>query len=212
MSTYQMMMRNATEITEALIDKFISEVSNKFDLDKEELVEMWKNLPAPEGMPKKRRKTNATKRPPTAYQNFSNAMRTQLRVENPDATFGEISTMLSKAWAGMTPEEKAAHKTQEQPPPPPAVAMDEHDNEEEEEPPKKVAPPAKKTTGRKKESAQPPDNIPEEAHDRWHELNEMSAADLRTLCKEMHVQPSIRRTDMIKSIIDTEYEDTQEED
>jgi len=223
MSTYQTIMKNLTGMTEALIEKFIIEVSNKFELNKDELTDMWKNLPAPDEMApimKKDKKRKKNKRAPTAYQNFSNIMRSRLREENPDATFGEISTLLSKQWAGMSADEKAAHKT---PPPPPPPSTEETDNEEEEEDAPIVeeeaapAPPSKKTNKKtaRKDILPPPDNIPADAHDRWNELNEMNATDLRAICKERRLHPSIRRVDMIKSIITAEYDDddsTQEDD
>lgn len=218
MSTYQTIMKNMTGMTEALIEKFIIEVSNKFEVDKDELTEMWKNLPAPDEMApimKKTTRKKKNKRAPTAYQNFSNLMRSRLREENPDATFGEISTLLSKIWAGMSADEKAAHKMIQQPPPPPAA--EETDNEEEEEAApiveEEVPEPTKKTKKTRKEVIPPPDNIPADAHGRWNELNEMSATDLRAICKERRLHPSIRRVDMIKSIITAEYDDddTQED-
>jgi len=214
MSTYQTIMKNVAGMTEALIEKFISEVSDKYELDRDELMLMWKNLPAPEEMEpitKKTKKRKKNKRAPTAYQNFSNLMRPRLREENPDATFGEISTLLSKQWAGMSADEKAAHKTQQPPPP-----TEETDNEEEAAPIIEEEPaPTKKPKKTRKDVIPPPDNIPTDAHDRWNELNEMSATDLRAICKERGLHPSIRRADMIRSIITAEYnddDDTQEDD
>ena len=147
--------------------------------------------------PKKKKDPNAPKKGATAYTIFCNERRAELKEENPDATFSEMSKLLGAEWKAMSDEDKKPfvvksdadkerYKTEmeayEEP------AEDDDDDEEEAAPVKKApvrkaatkkAPakktaakktPAKKTTKKKVET--PPASEDDEDEDEEPEFSE----------------------------------------
>jgi len=80
----------------------------KLGLKKKELKKPPKeSLPSDGGdKTKKEKDPNAPKRNMSAFLLYSNATRTNVRVENPNATFGDIAKILSKKFKSLTPEDR----------------------------------------------------------------------------------------------------------
>lgn len=94
------------KLMDATVEQFcrrLVETHADAGLDIEEMMGLWKETAkAPkkkDGKPKKR----------TAYMNFAQAMRGQIKEEQPDIKFGEISTEVSRRWKLLTVEEKATY-------------------------------------------------------------------------------------------------------
>lgn len=47
----------------------------------------------------------------SAYTNFSNQLRAEIKASNPNAKFGELSKLLSEKWASLTDDQKASYKS-----------------------------------------------------------------------------------------------------
>mmetsp|Transcript_32819 Transcript_32819/g.47512 ORF Transcript_32819/g.47512 Transcript_32819/m.47512 type:complete len:204 (-) Transcript_32819:310-921(-) len=56
---------------------------------------------------KKKKDPNAPKRPQSAFFLFSNAMRSVVKEESPNATFGEVAKLLSEKFKALTASEKS---------------------------------------------------------------------------------------------------------
>ncbi|GAB4814016.1 hypothetical protein N2152v2_001062 [Parachlorella kessleri] len=56
---------------------------------------------------KAKKDPNAPKRGLTAYILYSNAVRDEVKKENPEAKMGELSKIIGEKWKGLTDEEKA---------------------------------------------------------------------------------------------------------
>lgn len=56
----------------------------------------------------------ATKKRVSAYIHFSREYRETMKRENPDASFGTLSKLISQKWAGMTDDEKAKYKEEDE--------------------------------------------------------------------------------------------------
>eukprot|EP01041_Mallomonas_annulata_P018615 gene18615-37617_t len=50
------------------------------------------------------------KKTPSAYIIFCSERRSEVKDQNPDASFGELGKLLGKIWASMSEEEKEAYK------------------------------------------------------------------------------------------------------
>lgn len=96
------LMKKINKIVDASIQDFCQQIATKFDLNKEELVEMWNTstLSNKKKAPKKK----------SPYQNYSNYLRPILLGENHEMTFGEISKETSKRWKLFTPEQKLQYQ------------------------------------------------------------------------------------------------------
>jgi DNA topoisomerase-1 len=54
--------------------------------------------------------TTTKKRAPSSYITFSGVKREELKKENPDASFGELSKLISESWAALSKEQQSAYK------------------------------------------------------------------------------------------------------
>ena len=61
---------------------------------------------------KKAKKDKGPKRARSAFMFFNSSERSRLKQQNPDATFGEMAGIVSKAWAAMTDEDKTPFNEQ----------------------------------------------------------------------------------------------------
>jgi DNA topoisomerase I len=70
-----------------------------------------KSKAKPKAIAKATSKVSTTKkRAPSAYITFSGVKREELKKENPDASFGELSKLISKSWAALSEEQQSAYK------------------------------------------------------------------------------------------------------
>ena len=88
-------------IDSSILD-FVKEISSRYDIDQNELMDIWKKTDGGSSIKKPKKKT--------AYQNFSNIIRKQIKDENPDFDFGQISKEISKKWKEMDDSEKNTYK------------------------------------------------------------------------------------------------------
>lgn len=62
---------------------------------------------------KRRRDPDAPKRPMSAYLAFANALRAEVKAQNPECSNGEISKILSKKWKEASDDQKKRHRDEE---------------------------------------------------------------------------------------------------
>ncbi|KDN53631.1 hypothetical protein K437DRAFT_218621, partial [Tilletiaria anomala UBC 951] len=61
---------------------------------------------------KKSKDPNAIKKPLSAYMYFSQAQREQVKLENPEAGFGDVGRLLGAKWKQMTDDQKRPYVAQ----------------------------------------------------------------------------------------------------
>ena len=59
---------------------------------------------------KAEKKANGIKRKPSAFANYMKSVRTSVKNENPDASFGDISKIVGENWKKLSDEEKQQYK------------------------------------------------------------------------------------------------------
>jgi len=89
------------KLVDATVEEFCRRVAEKYDtMDVEEMMALWKETAkAP------KRKSDKPKKK-TAYMNFSQTVRAEMKTANAEVTFGEISKEVSRRWKELSPEEK----------------------------------------------------------------------------------------------------------
>ena len=91
------------KLMDSTVAEFCRRLADQHEgLDVEALMEVWKDTAKKPKALKKPRKV-------TAYMNFSQTVRADMKAENPEMTFGEISQETSRRWKAMTDEEKAQY-------------------------------------------------------------------------------------------------------
>lgn len=98
-------IKKINKIIDSSIGDFCQQIATKYDLSKDELIEMWHQSNSVN------KKKGTKKRSP--YQNYAAYLRPLLIEKNPDITFGEISGETSRRWKEFTPEQKAQYKSTE---------------------------------------------------------------------------------------------------
>lgn len=88
------------KLMDSTVEEFCRRLAAQHEgLDMDEMMGLWKETAKkPKGPKKPKRRT--------AYMNFSQATRVELKAQHPDMAFGEISTEISRRWKAMTPEDK----------------------------------------------------------------------------------------------------------
>jgi len=99
------LIKKISKSIDASIDDFCSAIATKYDLDKDELMNLWLE----NGGSKK----SKTVKKRSAYVNYSAAIRSVILDENPDITFGEISKETSKRWKNLSDDEKEQYKSKD---------------------------------------------------------------------------------------------------
>ena len=103
LSTFQANMNNA-------INEYASQIATKFNINQEELVQLWNNMnDSPvKGLkkPKKVKKKSKGKKKKSGFILYSMENRDKLKEENPEMKFTDISKLLGKNWKSLNDEEK----------------------------------------------------------------------------------------------------------
>jgi hypothetical protein len=102
MALYRKMQKTVDSAVEEFCRRLAEQHS---ELHVEDMMTLWKETA------KAPKKSSDKPKKRTAYMNFSQVMRTELKQKNPNITFGEISTQISSRWKTMTAEEKAVYNT-----------------------------------------------------------------------------------------------------
>lgn len=86
------------KVVNKTITTYISAISEKYNLEHSELVEIWEEVQG--GKKKGKPRQNG-------YINFCKAKRPDIKKENPTMTFGEQGKVLGKMWKELSVEEKS---------------------------------------------------------------------------------------------------------
>jgi SAP domain/HMG (high mobility group) box len=172
------LMKKINKIVDASIQDFCQQIATKFDLNKEELVEMWNTSTSAN-----KKKAPKKKSP---YQNYSNYLRPILLAENPEMTFGEISKETSKRWKLFTPAQKQEYALSSQ-----NQDVDaEHDVDAE---PKKQV----KKQDKKQDKKTSDDSS----------LDKKKLSELKDLCKAKGLSVNGKKQELIERLTDNNPED-----
>ena len=172
------LMKKINKIVDASIQDFCQQIATKFDLNKEELVEMWNTstLANKKKAPKKK----------SPYQNYSNYLRPILVGENPEMTFGEISKETSKRWKLFTPAQKQEYALSSQ-------NQDVDEKHDADEKPKKQA----KNPAKKQDKKTSDDSS----------LDKKKLSELKDLCKAKGLSVNGKKQELIERLTDNKPED-----
>ena len=103
LSTFQANMNNA-------INEYASQIATKFNINQEELVQLWNNMnDSPvKGLkkPKKVKKKSKGKKKKSGFILYSMENRDKLKEKNPEMKFTDISKLLGQNWKSLSDEEK----------------------------------------------------------------------------------------------------------
>lgn len=187
------------------MNQFMEMVSERFDISKEQLEDLWE-----ESQKKKPPKKMKKKKTLTAYNLFCNERRSNLKSEYPEMTFIDLSKELGRQWRSLNEQEKQVYidrKNQQMevmalpPPEPPAdmadPPLDDPETQEaqlvivEEKAPKKSRKPADKM----------PADLDDHQRELWDEFSKFKMNDLRKQCVNNNLKTSKLREDMIMALI-----------
>ena len=84
------------------VEQFLGEVASKYNLNKEELMDVWKEHQGVKAKPKRK---------PNAYVIFSSHHRAGIKEDHPGLKMTEITKKLSEMWGALTQEEKNQWKS-----------------------------------------------------------------------------------------------------
>lgn len=206
------------------LDKFMETIAEKYDIQREELDDLWKETQKTKPA-KKNKKNNKRKKSsvPSAYILFSQEERPKIKQEHPDMGFVEVGRELGKRWKKASENVKAyfqdkhdllvQEKTEEQPSSP---APSIHEEEEEvvvqqtvvettttsATEPVVAAPVEKEKKPKKTKAVQIPEEITDERErELWVEFAQLTKAELQTKCDHNNLKKSNKRNDMIQALV-----------
>lgn len=191
-------------------------IAERFDINREELDELWKETQKKKFNKTKRNRRAKKNTVPSAYILFCNDERPKIKEEQPDLSFPDVARELGRRWKQANEKVKSHYKNQhdilvqekntdnEAPVSShPIIHTEEEDEtstiggeeEEEEEKPKK------KRTKKAKTIEIPDDITNERERDLWEEFASLTIAQLRTQCDHNNLKKSKNRNDMIHALV-----------
>lgn len=168
------LIKKITKTIDASINDFCTTIAEKFDLNVDELLEIWK-----QNVGSSTSKSKTVKKR-SAYVNYSMHLRPILLEENPDMTFGEISGETSKRWKQMTADEKLEYQSAE------AICESVETKSTKESKPKK------KSSPKKKKSVQKEDDP--------NDLSSKKVTELKEMCKAKGLAQKGTKADLIERL------------
>lgn len=93
------LLKKINKIIDASIVDFTIMIAEKYGLDHTEILDIWKDVVS----------TKVKKKAKSAFHVFAAELRIVLREKNPDMTFGQLSTEISKRWKLLSDAEKATY-------------------------------------------------------------------------------------------------------
>ena len=167
------LIKKITKTIDASINDFCATLAEKFDLNVDELLEIWKQ----NGGSSTTKSKTVKKR--SAYVNYSMYLRPILLEENPDMTFGEISGETSKRWKLMSAEEKLEYHS-----------SDGGESAETQAP--KETKPKKKSSPKKKKSVQKEVDP--------NDLSSKKVTELKEMCKAQGLAQKGTKAELIERL------------
>lgn len=189
---------------EARVQSFMERIADEFGVHTDQLMEIWEETKKKKKVARKK-KGISNPRTKTAYQNFSDKYRQELKDQG--YSFGEIAKELGRRWKLLTEQEKVKYKNET------FTATDQEDEEEREVIPPPPTPPPETSKPQMKKQQDPPEpkkskkeeppadmTCPREI-EIWNEIRDLRLLDLRTLCEQNGLQTSTKRRDMILALV-----------
>ena len=95
------LLQNLQREVDMSVDTFCQMLSEKYDLNHEEMIKIWMDVSKSKKPPSKEK---------SSYVNYSIHIRSVFQKEFQDLSFGEISTEISKKWKALSQKEKDSYK------------------------------------------------------------------------------------------------------
>jgi hypothetical protein len=98
------LLKNINKCIEKSIVQFTKDISEKYGMSQDELIEMWENV--------SKMKTKSIKSPTkkmSPWLQFCKDERARLKTEQPTLKFGEISKRIGEKWSAMSKDEKQSY-------------------------------------------------------------------------------------------------------
>ena len=103
------LLKDIEKLVSKNMNIFLNQISEKYNLDLDELNELWSNNMGK--VANKTTKKTGEKRKPSSYINFCSQMRPKLKEENPDLEFKDVGKKLGEMWGALSQTEKDSHKS-----------------------------------------------------------------------------------------------------
>ena len=188
------------KLMDSTVAEFCRRLADQHEgLDVEALMQTWKDTAKKPKVSKKPRKV-------TAYMNFSQTVRAEMKAENPEMTFGEISQETSRRWKAMTDEEKA-HYT---PSPPLATEVEDDGNTSPPCSPASTNDEQVKTTKKKKgvkkakKATSPKATSPKVGSPKVESPKKATVAELKKQCKDKGLNvKGLKKREEFEALLET---------
>ena len=199
------------------LENFMTTVAERFEIDRDELETLWKEVQKKKfTKTKKDKKNKKSKSVPSAYILFSHDERPKIKEANPTMSFVEIGRELGRRWKKASEEVKAHYNQQREllrqqqanmtttttTSDDEASITTTDDNvvepvqvDEEEEKPKP------KKTKKNKTIEIPEDITDERQRDLWTEFATLTIAELRDQCDHNNIKRNKNRNTMIQALV-----------
>jgi hypothetical protein len=200
------------------LDTFMDTVAERFDINRNQLDEMWKETQKKKFAPKKKSSKRKKSSVPSAYILFCRDERVKIKNDHPDLTFVGMAKELGDRWKKASDSVKEHFKKQHDI----LIQQHEKDNQETTNPPltddevsvsideedviaaattQLDEEPEKPKKSKKPKTVEIPDDITNERErDLWVEFAKLSIAELRTQCDHNNIKKSKNRNDMIHAL------------
>lgn len=216
------------KVFQQYVSNFMDNVAEKYNIDKTQLEEMWKETQKKKLVKKttkRERNANKKKRPPSAYILFCSDRRPIIKEKNPTASTTEITRLLGQEWTNADDDTKKQYKDQhdllvmqfqQEAEEEEAVVASEDDNQAEAEDAEEAAvsadtdndeednaPKKRKKKAKKEKSIDIPDDLSSEREKKLYiHFHGFLIDDLRKMCKQNNLAlKSKKRDDMIKALL-----------
>lgn len=195
------LLKNINKSIEKTIVQFTKEISEKYGMPHEELIEMWENA--------SKMKTKSVKSPNkkvSPWLQFCKDERVRLKTEQPQLKFGEISKIIGEKWSAMTTEEKQKYSS--------SVSADDGPVTTTSNTSTTVQPTEATTSSRKPKKTKNNDtnantvsNTPS-TNEKWtrENLEKMSISELKELCESIKLSKTGKKNMLIDRLMNCSEE------
>lgn len=101
------LLKNINKSIEKTIVQFTKDISDKYGMSQDELIEMWENASK---MKTKTVKSSSKRMSP--WLQFCKNERAQLKSQQPNLKFGEISKLIGEKWSSLSNEDKEKYRSE----------------------------------------------------------------------------------------------------
>lgn len=206
-------MKNIHKCIEKNVVQFTKDVSDKYGISQEDLLEMWTSVSK---MKIKSANGSSTKKM-SPWLQFCKDERIKLKIDEPSLKFGEISKRIGEKWSAMSKEEKKQYESpRESNSPVVASTNTTRDDDDDDEPPSQTNAPVGATPKSKKNkknstrvaaaAVAPPQVVGQSStnsSEKWTRdgLEKMSISELKELCESIKLSKTGKKTVLVDRLL-----------